>query len=301
MQPIGCPVGFIKERTCLAMSSTSFFFRRAALLTIATLSAFVAGSNCYAVISFRLPQVQVTPAPTGPTTGSFNVVVSAAPADLPKLIGSFNVDFSVANTLVKLGPASVPAVNPLLPDPGTPQDPLFIDFSTTDQKIQVGQDVGTGAFQPLADGKAVVTVPFSVPAGLTGTFPLQFSVGSPFNTLVDNTGNPLPLSLTNGQISVMATPAGLPGDYNNNGTVDAADYVVWRNNLGQSVTLPNEVSGTSPGTVTQADYDAWRARFGRTTGSGASALVAGAVPEPAALVLFLFVSILLALARRNRP
>ena len=28
-------------------------------------------------------------------------------------------------------------------------------------------------------------------------------------------------------------PAGINGDYNNNGIVDAADYVVWRNRLNQ--------------------------------------------------------------------
>ncbi|HVT29348.1 MAG TPA: PEP-CTERM sorting domain-containing protein [Lacipirellulaceae bacterium] len=51
------------------------------------------------------------------------------------------------------------------------------------------------------------------------------------------------------------------GDYNNDGVVDGADYVVWRKNLGASVTLPNDAT---PGTVTQADYDDWRANFAST-------------------------------------
>jgi hypothetical protein len=252
------------------------------------------------VISFELPNVQVAPATSGATTGSFNVLVRAGTADLPKLISSFNVDFSVANTLVKLGPAKIPTVNPLLSDPGTPQNPLFVDFSANDQNIRVGHDAPLNQDQPLGDGKALVTVPFSVPAGLTGTFPLSF--GDPLrNVLVDNVGNALPLNLTDvGQISVVATPVGVPADYNSNGTVDAADYVVWRNNLGSSITLPNEVSGSSPGIVTQADYDAWRVRFGRTSGSGAAALVAGAVPEPTSLVLFLIVTVLTAIPRRSR-
>jgi hypothetical protein len=54
------------------------------------------------------------------------------------------------------------------------------------------------------------------------------------------------------------------GDYNDNGTVDAADQVVWRDNLDQSVTLPND---PTPGTVTQADYDVWKAAFGKTVNS----------------------------------
>ena len=60
----------------------------------------------------------------------------------------------------------------------------------------------------------------------------------------------------------------LAGDYNASGTVDAADYVVWRRALGSSIVLPND---TTPGTVTQMDYNVWRSNFGRTAASGASA------------------------------
>jgi hypothetical protein len=55
----------------------------------------------------------------------------------------------------------------------------------------------------------------------------------------------------------------LPGDYNGNGTVDAADYVLWRN----GGPLQND---TTPASVGPEDYDVWRANFGRTFGSGAS-------------------------------
>jgi hypothetical protein len=63
-----------------------------------------------------------------------------------------------------------------------------------------------------------------------------------------------------------------PGDFNTDGTVDAADYAVWRNGLGT--------------TYTQTDYGAWRANFGNTAaGAGAVAdAVANAssanIPEP---------------------
>jgi hypothetical protein len=62
----------------------------------------------------------------------------------------------------------------------------------------------------------------------------------------------------------------LPGDYNENGTVDAADYVVWRNGLGS--------------TYSHLDYQVWRANFGNTAGSGSGGGTA-AVPEPAALAM----------------
>jgi len=76
---------------------------------------------------------------------------------------------------------------------------------------------------------------------------------------------------------------GLPGDYNANGAVDAADYVVWRKGLGT--------------TYTQNDYNVWRSNFGDTAGSGAASNAA--VPEPGswALVGIAFVG---ALVRHRR-
>jgi formylglycine-generating enzyme required for sulfatase activity len=77
-------------------------------------------------------------------------------------------------------------------------------------------------------------------------------------------------------------PAGVPGDYNGNGTVDAADYVMWR----KGGPLVNEVN--APGTVNAQDYTEWRMRFGNNTppGSGAGGgLESTSVPEPSASVL----------------
>jgi hypothetical protein len=71
---------------------------------------------------------------------------------------------------------------------------------------------------------------------------------------------------------------GVPGDYNGNGVVDAADYVLWRN----GGPLQNEVN--TVGTVDASDYTAWRARFGNTSGAGSS-IAAQGVPEPNAVLL----------------
>ena len=60
-------------------------------------------------------------------------------------------------------------------------------------------------------------------------------------------------------------PIQVPGDYNLNGVVDAADYVVWRDRLGTNAPLTNE--GASPGMVDQADYDFWKANFGKSASS----------------------------------
>jgi hypothetical protein len=91
--------------------------------------------------------------------------------------------------------------------------------------------------------------------------------------------------------SSVIVPQGVPGDYNNNGVVDAADYVLWRKG-GQ---LQNEVD--NPGTVNAADYTAWRTRFGNTSGSGLSA---GAVPEPSAILLIVAGLFGLVASRRSR-
>jgi hypothetical protein len=75
-------------------------------------------------------------------------------------------------------------------------------------------------------------------------------------------------------VSAQDTPFvdALPGDYNGNGKVDAADYVMWREGL-----------NSDPG---QAGYDLWRTNFGNG-GAGAGSVAAAAVPEPAGLVLML--------------
>jgi hypothetical protein len=65
-----------------------------------------------------------------------------------------------------------------------------------------------------------------------------------------------------------------PADYNDNGTVDAADYVIWRNTLGQAVPEGTAGDGNGDGMVTTADFDLWRAGFG-STGSSASLNPAG--------------------------
>jgi hypothetical protein len=81
--------------------------------------------------------------------------------------------------------------------------------------------------------------------------------------------------------------ARVAGDYNGNGLVDAADYTVWRDQLGQSIALPNE--SVTPGIVTLEDYDDWKARFGDTTALSGT-LSRGAVSEPTSLLLLLSLS-----------
>jgi T5SS/PEP-CTERM-associated repeat protein len=75
---------------------------------------------------------------------------------------------------------------------------------------------------------------------------------------------------------VLSVVAGIPGDYNQDGRVDAADYTVWRDHLATGQPLPND---DSPG-VGPDDYTRWKTNFGQHSGSGTGALAG--VPEPSA-------------------
>ena len=117
-----------------------------------------------------------------------------------------------------------------------------------DNVSDVTQLVSASSFSPQS-GMSVVTNVF-----LTGLFNSDIINLTSFTQRFSQNGAPV-----------------LAGDYNQNGVVDAADYVVWRKNFG-----------------TQASYDIWRAHFGQTAGSGAGIITNATVPEPATLALTLF-------------
>jgi hypothetical protein len=88
---------------------------------------------------------------------------------------------------------------------------------------------------------------------------------------------------------------GTPGDYNQDGHVDAADYTVWRNNLGSAEALPNDdTSG-----VDLDDYERWKLHFGEPSGSGSAGSASAEVPEPTPLAM-LAVAGMATLAMRRR-
>jgi hypothetical protein len=93
---------------------------------------------------------------------------------------------------------------------------------------------------------------------------------------------------------VQQTESVVLGDYNESGTVDAADYVVWRDKLGPGG-LPNE-GGISPGVVDDADYNYWRSRFGAR--AGFQPTLASSIPEPATSLLLMAVAVTALLSRR---
>jgi hypothetical protein len=84
--------------------------------------------------------------------------------------------------------------------------------------------------------------------------------------------------------SVALTTSGpLVGDYNHNGVVDAADYTIWRDHVGQTFALPNR-STLNTGPIAIADYNTRKSNFGhRASGAGATSNV----PAPPTGILML--------------
>ena len=75
----------------------------------------------------------------------------------------------------------------------------------------------------------------------------------------------------------------LPGGFNFDGAVDAADYVLWRKNDGSL-----------------EEYNTWRANFGNTAMGAANAASIATVPEPNAWLLTVLAVAVFGSIRRQR-
>ncbi len=110
----------------------------------------------------------------------------------------------------------------------------------------------------------------------------QFELSHEFN----NTGaSPITYNLRlRASVSIFESPSSeeLAGDYNEDGTVDAADYTVWRDSVGSIAgTLPNDIDG---GIIGMAQYSTWVSNYGMSNPLS-SEVSSIAVPEPTALLL----------------
>ena len=76
-------------------------------------------------------------------------------------------------------------------------------------------------------------------------------------------------------------PTGPTGDYNGDGSVDGADFLVWQRHLGTAASPAGSgADGNANGSVDAGDLTVWKDHFG----SGGTSSIA-AVPEPEALLL----------------
>ena len=91
------------------------------------------------------------------------------------------------------------------------------------------------------------------------------------------------------QLDVVAL---LLGDYNRNGTVDAADYVMYREAQTTGAIWLENRDPLNVGVVGDADYNSWRANFGSSLpGSGSALGQSTEVPEPVAALLALWAAV----------
>ena len=164
--------------------------------------------------------------------------------------------------------------------------------STATLQIELGGNTPGADYDQLLVSGAV---------SLNGT--LQVSLLNPFVPLAGNAFNIIDGATISGAFSTVQLPtlsAGLMwnasqlytagvlsvtilGDYNGNGTIDAADYTVWRDTLGSLTNLTANGNGNS--VIDAGDYGVWKQNFGRTSGSSAGAT--NAVPEPMGLLMIL--------------
>ncbi len=84
----------------------------------------------------------------------------------------------------------------------------------------------------------------------------------------------------------------LPGDYNSDGTVNLADYTVWRDNLGAADETALGGNGTNTGGVDSLDYPWWKERFEAAAQAATrTGAVPTAVPEPPGWLLVCWVGV----------
>jgi hypothetical protein len=169
-----------------------------------------------------------------------------------------------------------------------------LDLAT--DPLPLSQDTGFGSISLVQVGGQV---------GLQKTY--EITVTLPVDDTqvipIDNNGSTIPVTIdVSGSVVARDTftiTVPLAGDYNDDGMVDAADYLVWRNSAGSSgAGLPADGNGDMQ--ITGADYTIWKDNFGESSQAAGALVLATAVPEPTSLALAgLMAAAGLAVARRR--
>ncbi len=155
---------------------------------------------------------------------------------------------------------------------------------------KLDQVAATGAL--LLDGSLMV----SASSGFAPTLGASYLIatGSSVNGEFSATSLPvLPAGMmwqvlygTN-EVNLLVT---VSGDYNGDGMVDAADYTVWRDTLGQTVSAGVAADGNGDGVITNDDLAVWQANYGMSVSSSFGVV---SVPEPTAAITTAIGSLLL--------
>ena len=158
----------------------------------------------------------------------------------------------------------------------------FYDIGEGRSGVRVDVD-GSGFFAISTDSGG-----YTVPVSGDGNYEVTFSGGG-FSDFVSTA------IVSNGEnVKIDYLVSLLPGDYNGDGFVDAADFTVWRDNVGAPAgTLPNDIDG---GVIGTWQYDTWVANYGSSSATSS----ASAVPEPSMAMLSLMGVSLLKRTRSSR-
>jgi hypothetical protein len=101
-------------------------------------------------------------------------------------------------------------------------------------------------------------------------------------------------------LKLSVASAALTGDYDHNGIVDAGDYTIWRDELGETGS-GLAADGNGDNVVNATDYGLWVSNIGHTaSGSGSGSLTTTSVPEPSTAALMLLPCALFAIGCRRR-
>jgi hypothetical protein len=214
-------------------------------------------------------------------TGQFQVLdTNGVPGDSETLTFGVFSDDNAAMHIIGQSFASAGGGGTLANPEGLTDQWLVADFRTgnTDAYGTITLPEGNYNFEAFeleegGDSGLELWVAAGTRVGFNGAFffPLDTETLGSNIMLAANTG----LGLVAGPGTGPSGPPELVGDFNGNGKVDAADYVLWRN----GGPLQNE-GGVTPGTASPEDYQTWRANFGNM----ASASLAAGVPEATTLV-----------------
>jgi hypothetical protein len=131
---------------------------------------------------------------------------------------------------------------------------------------QVGSDSVIGEDGTLSGTASLSTSPSGGTLLETLTIPVNVTI-----PIAVDASTSVNLILTGQLIATAELPATIPGDFNEDGTVDGADYVVWRKGV--------DVAPTS------ANYEQWRTNFGQTQAGVGGTEANAAVPEPNSCLL----------------
>jgi len=157
---------------------------------------------------------------------------------------------------------------------------LYVNGEWVDERLTLWNDPGTTFFIGAGGG----------PTGL----------GNHLSTGLFDEFRIYTTALTEAEILYLSQNApetvfGVPGDFNGDSVVNAADYVLWRDRLGSGTALPNDNSLGTP--IDDDHYALWKANFGNSLGSGS---VAATVPEPGSISLAFLICVVGYLVVKSR-